>query len=286
VVKRLSRVPALALLGISAVLTAWADGQPAATGPATRRAGSNQGLFDPSYNPVAEARDNLKLCQEEFARATLELRNARDKLRDVRQQMQSLSGRIEVSPDVLRHAAVKLEDEQQSLELEQAAMSARQEAMEKAAATAAARAKQAAEEDPVARELAKVVDARETAWKQLRQAFARGLTTPQEVSAAEAALAEAKAKLAAQREQAVVAAGGDGLAALNRELTNLSISEQERQARLRFIKERLAKLAQALQLVDDLEAGQAAVVRLQRDADQWETSTRAARFELDRRQRE
>lgn len=283
--KRLPTIPVIALLGICGALAAPANGQPAATQPATRPV-HNQSLFGGTSDPVADARENLKLCEEEFARASLELRNARNNLRDIRGKMQSLSGRIEVSPDVLRQSAIKLEDEQQSLELEQAAMSARQAAMEKAAAAGSARARQAADNDPVAHELAKVVEAREAAWKQLRQAAASGLSTPQEVSAAEATLAEARAKLAAQREQAVAAAGGEALAALTRELTNLSIAEQERLARLKFIGERVARLAQALQLVDDLESTQAALTRLQRDYDQWETATRAQRSELERLQRE
>ncbi len=73
-----------------------------------------------------------------------------------------------------------------------------------------------------------------------------------DLSNAAAALAEAKAKVAERRQLVATQAGGDALPAWNRELLNLSITEAEVQAKLRFLQDRRDRLAKCLPALDEV----------------------------------
>ena len=274
-------VSAFCAAGLWLALGTAAPGADPATAPTVRRvsparAEGRTGLFAPGAlvypgpNGGALTREQLPAAlkgqEQHLAEARERLAAAQAQVRDLQEVMRSLSGRTEASPEVLRQALVKLEDEQQAMELESAASQARRTAVEQALAEATVRTKKSVETDDAVREMAKVVEAREASLKQLRQAAASGLATPQDVSAAEAALAESKARLAVQREQAASAAGGDGLSALNRDLITLFIAEREREARLKFIGNRVERLGQALRRTNELEKAQSELAKADKAA--------------------
>jgi hypothetical protein len=183
-------------------------------------------------------------------------------IEDRRNKARSMTGRLDVSPDAIRATAAKLEDQRMTLELELAGSSARRKAIEERIAEISARGEKSIKGDEAAAQLEQVVKIREQSLDLIRKQYQAGSGAAMEVSKEEAALAEAKARVALRRSDVAAAAGGgELLAQLNRELTMLSIDVQEKQVRTELIEKQLARLRDVPSLLDSIESDQAALGR-------------------------
>lgn len=212
----------------------------------------------PSSNPffeqqIRQAEQYQASAQARLKKADQEYDQARAAAADLERKLHELTQRAETSRASLSKAASHLDEEAEALALEQAGADARQKALEAVIAQQAKRAEAAVQDDPVAAELQKVVDARAAQAKRTEQLQATGAVPNTEVDAVTAALAEARARLAERRQQTAAAAGGAALADWNHELLNLSVANAERHAKLKFLEERRQGLPEALQLADELE---------------------------------
>ena len=172
----------------------------------------------------------------------------------VRDQLRSITGRFDVSPQALSQAAARLETVRDELLLDRAGAQARKQAVAAAIASHSDRAASGADNDPVVRALADVVKENEFSLKRLEAMAKQGSVSSADLSAARAALATAQANLAEKRREAALAAGGDQLNTLNRELTQLTIAAAERDARLAFIEKQLSGLRDGIGMLDQQEA--------------------------------
>jgi hypothetical protein len=85
----------------------------------------------------------------------------------------------------------------------------------------------------------------------MKQMHESGSASREEVSQAVAQAAEAKAKLLQQQRDASAAAGGTALEAFNRELMTLSIDTRELETKIKYLSDRLPRLREAVELLDD-----------------------------------
>lgn len=90
------------------------------------------------------------------------------------------------------------------------------------------------------------------------------------LNAAATELAEAKARAAVQREHAISAAGGDLLPTLQKQLVELTISQKERDARLKFARDQRDAIAHGLSAADKLQMLQIEAKRLHAKMDEIE----------------
>jgi hypothetical protein len=179
---------------------------------------------------------------------------------------------LDPSPEAVRGAASRLDQEKQRITLELAGQSARQKALEERVAKLSDAATARVVKDPIADELEKIVKLRDDEAANSQAMYKTGTLTQAELRAAQARAAEAKARLLERRETVSKAAGTELLGDLNKELVTLTINIAENEARLRYLDERLAGLSKALELVDDLEQLQSATARARRQLDDAETT--------------
>ena len=234
------RIIATALTGLLCLL---ADAAPA-TKPADQS--NSATALDVLKRQVALYRDERELAgkkRDELAEALKALRDA----------IRANTGRLVATPEGLRRVLDKLQEQHEQLELDEAGARGRREGLEKAIAQLSDRLKQRTQSDAVADELKKVVQVREQQLKRVEEAYKSATVAQAEVDSAEAALAQSKADLAGARQRAIGSGSAEALDAWNRELLTLSVEEQERQARLEYIKERLQQLAAVQEQVDDLD---------------------------------
>ena len=101
----------------------------------------------------------------------------------------------------------------------------------------------------------------------MKQLSGQGQATAAAVSDAVGQAAEARAKLLERQRDAALDAGGDVVAALNRELSTLSVDLRELTARLEFVQARLPGLRDATDLLDTWDRAQRNESRAQSDLD-------------------
>jgi hypothetical protein len=172
--------------------------------------------------------------REQQRRAEKELGQLRGERAARRQRLRDLTGRTDAAAN-WDGAVAKLEQERQKLTMDLAGQQARRKAIEKTIAATAKQAEERAEDDPIAVELAKIVELRMVEAQRMRNLFEQGRFSQTEISELEAKVADAKARLLERRELAARAAGGEFLSDLNRELLMLSINAAESEARLELI---------------------------------------------------
>jgi hypothetical protein len=183
-------------------------------------------------------------------------------IEDRRNKARAMTGRLDVSPDAIRATAARLEDQRMTLELDLAGASARRKAIEERIAEISARGEKSVKSDEATVQLEQVVKVREQALDMARKAYQAGAgVTVLDMSKEEAAVAEAKARVALRRSDVAAAGGGELLAQLNRELTMLSIDVQEKQVRMELIEKQLARLRDVPSLLDSIESDQGALGR-------------------------
>ena len=244
--------------------------------PFTRAAGEKRlGDLGPQHPEVVRAQEQ---AERRVNQALSSLEQARITYQKLQNELRDKTGRIDVAPDSLRRAAARLETELESLQLDAAGGEARTRALEKTIADVAARGQDAAKRDEVAAEYEKVAAAREKALKNAEAMAAAATISQQELENARATLAEAKARLAERRINAVAAAGGGALSEWNRELLNLSLDAQERRARMAFLRESLDRIRQGLPMLDQMQEVEEALPAARRSV----AEARRAMDELER----
>lgn len=202
----------------------------------------------------------LAAAERELQEASDLLARRRARFRGLEQEIRKATGRADASVDAIRSSLPKLDEERQALKLQVVGNEARQQALAEAIERLAKAAGERAQDDPVAVELQKIVELREMAARHARQLHEAAQASAREVSDAEAAVAEARAKLLERRDAVARANGGELLETLNRELAMLSIDAAEAQAKLAALEALLTKYLNAEELLQD-----AADVRRERD---------------------
>ena len=197
----------------------------------------------------------LQLAHREQDVSAKQLDDATAQAQELRVKLRELAGRADVSTQGVTAAVSRLEEEKEKLELDLLGKKARREALEKEIAEQADRLQKQAQTDPVVAELKKVVEARETKLKQMRQMNEAGTATQSELNDAIATVAEARAKLAERERGGAIGEGGGGqmLDALNRERITLSVDLHELEARLKLVEARLPGLRSAMDQLDALQ---------------------------------
>jgi predicted nucleic acid-binding Zn-ribbon protein len=200
------------------------------------------------------------LQQEQLKRAEVrlrELQDARAKLNaqffEIRNEIRDQTGLVEVTPESIRQVIGKLQEQREQLELDGAGAAGRRKGIDEAVAALSAKLKDRAASDPVADELAKVVEVRETQLTRMQELHKQAVVSQESIEGAQAALATARAELAAARRKVINTTTTDVLDAWNRQRLELTIGEQERQARLEYISKRLGAFSKALGSLDQLE---------------------------------
>jgi len=191
----------------------------------------------------------------------------RAQVESIQDRMRKAGGLLEVTPEGLRQMVDRLQRQAESLEVEEAGAKGRQAALEAAIAKYSVQMKLRADGDEVTQELSKVLETRKNQLGRVKQLQKQAAVAQGEVDAAEAAVAQAQAEVAASRQRAAGAAG-ETLEAWNRELVNLSIAAQERNAKLTFLRDRLKKLEPALADARELEQRVPEVKRAERWLDE------------------
>lgn len=197
-------------------------------------------------NRMKTARDSVAEAQQRMQAQTREIRALEKQLRDQ-------SGRVDVSPQNLMNAIQQLDEEHMRLQIEQAAKVARRTALTKALADSKKEVEQRVGDDPVVKEMEKVVGIRTEALARKRQLAEQGVISKEDIAEAEAQLAQARAQLLDRRQQAAQQAGADMINSWNRELMGLSVDENEMLARLEQVTQRLDKMRTMLDSLNQLE---------------------------------
>ncbi len=208
---------------------------------------------DPTTAPATRG-----TLQEQITAAEEELRAAKKKESEaytaystVAQDLGAKTGIAQLRNDTLLSEIQKASEAIAPLKLESVAAEARANALAKFYATYSEQAKLAARSDEIAAELQKVVEAREKQLATLSQLNKNGQSSSADLYSAQAALAEAKAKVAERRREAATSAGGDELAGLKKEDIKLSLDAAERSARIQYLTQRLELLNKSMQTLEE-----------------------------------
>jgi len=226
---------------------AAARGESPATSPTTPAANQGDVLF--TREPVRD----LQARQAALDEALAARKRAAEKLTEMRQHVQDLTGLVEVTPEAVRQIISRLQEQREALELDGAGAEGRRQALEEAVAVLSRQLKERAQTDAVATTLEKVVDVRRAQLQRVQELNKEAVVARSEVEAAEAGLAQAQAEVAAAQQKAAGGMAAEPLDAWNRQLLELGIAEREREARLKFINKRLEQFSAALSSVDQME---------------------------------
>jgi TolA-binding protein len=203
----------------------------------------------PNYKSISAA--HIQVLRDQVAAATDRSRDAEARLTHVQQQLRDLSGRFDVTRSSMMKSAQSLDEQIESLRLEQEGGEARRNALEEVIKEQTARASNKASDDPVAAELEKLAAIRGRALGEAEKGRQAGVISIGDFDNAAAAVSEAKARLAERRQLVAAQTGFDALPAWNRELLNLTIADAERRAKLKFLTERRNVLIKCLPLLEE-----------------------------------
>lgn len=263
------------LMGVTAFLVGAGKTQPS----------TEQSRADASE--LAQAQEQVAMAEDDYKRAHSEERQAAAQLADLRAVTAEASGRIDASSDGIRKAIQWLEEQQEQLQLEEAGANGRRQGLAEAVEKYTKLAKERGEADPVVAELEKVVQLHEEELQRLQAAFKAATVSASDLSAAQMALAQSRAELAAAKRTASGGAGSnDALDAWNREAMNLSIEELGRQAQLQYLDGRLKQLKAVvpnLAALDEAAAGFSSAQAAEAAAKATLTQEQAALFMIQRR---
>ena len=227
------------------------------------------------------ARFTELLAEERNEQDAPKLKQAKQWAQDVQYEWDALARQIKEkaaqmggqSPEGARAALGRLEDERQKLELELTGLQARQKAVEEWIDRTSKQMQEQGKADPVIAELEKAVVAQEKLVSMARKQFESGTISQSDVGAFESKLSDVKIQLMERKRGP--SGGTDPLAALNRELQNLSIDLVDRKARFEFVDKRITKLRDAAAMASDYESLEAALASLRREMEQARQELRA-----------
>ncbi len=193
-------------------------------------------LLQAQYQQSVSDRDALEQQRLQLERLIADLAESQQQVAD---KIANVTHQIDASIESVHAAMSKLTQEQQALAIELVGMEARKEALQKTIADQSNRMEARVKADPVCKELQKVVDARTEHLERVKKMVETGQAPISEISTATASLAEVRARLLEREELVASRAGGELLAAWNRELLNLSIDRAEKSAKATFIEDKL-----------------------------------------------
>src|SRR5439155_14440151 len=125
---------------------------------------------------------------------------AQHALATLRAKLRDMTHRVDVSPETLRSAITRVEDERDKLSLDAEAMAVRRKAVEATIAKISKSAEEQMKSDRIAVELQKLVNAREAEVKRVQDLSVNKAVAQAELEAAEARLAEARVHLWERQE--------------------------------------------------------------------------------------
>ncbi len=157
-----------------------------------------------------------------------------------------------------------LRDKQQ-IEMELAGQEARREAIIKRIDRNSVMIQNKAAKDEITAELMQIVNMSEDLVARTEQLHKSGQASMSDISQAREKLARARMEMAKRQQELQLQTGGDQLARLNDELTNLSIDAEERQAVMQIINQQLVELDDQLSLASRFDP-QAARIRVAKQA--------------------
>jgi chromosome segregation ATPase len=190
-----------------------------------------------------EKRDQLRLRRDRLAA----------ELRDIQSSLRKQADAVDVSPATIRQLLASLQTQRESLSLDLVANQARADALTEQIAKFSEQLAKKVDDDPVAKELQTVVEYQQKSMQRMQEQQKAGVVTNAEADKAVADLAEVRAKLLERKSVAAAAAGGDTLAAWNKELMTLAVDKAELNARLKEINGRLDRLTDAGDVLDHIE---------------------------------
>ncbi len=196
------------------------------------------------FRSRVEAR--IHLANDEAARAENELMELQAKLRE-------LSGSGPLSRGDVLGDISGLRRELPSIAMKQASQSVTIEAITRKIAEAEAKATEKLKSDPVTNELQRLLELQALRLENVKKLVETGRTSQAELADAEEKLARARIELAKRREELTKSTGGDLIASLNKQLSDLSIEKAQYEARLSNIEAQLHEARELLTKADEYE---------------------------------
>jgi hypothetical protein len=191
-------------------------------------------------------RARINLAAQEADRAENELMELQAKLRE-------LSGSGPLSCAAVLGDISGLQREFQSIEMKEASQSDTIEAITSKIAEAEAKATEKLKSDPVTNELQRLLELQILNLENVKKLVETGRTSQTDLADAEERLARARIELAKRREELTKSAGGDLIASLNNQLSNLSIEMAQYKTRFYSIKKQLDEARRLLGSADEYE---------------------------------
>jgi len=191
-------------------------------------------------------RARINLAAQEADRSEGELMELQTKLRE-------LSGSGQLSRKAVLADISQLSQELRSVKMKQASQSATVEAITKKIAEAEAKATEKLKSDTVTDELKRLLELQVLHLESVKKLVENGRVPQREIADAEERLARARIEIAKRREELTKSTGGDLIASLNNQLSNLSIETAQYEARLSSIKEQLDEAKGLLARADEYE---------------------------------
>lgn len=230
----------------------------------------------PASQPAGEDplfAEQMKRAQQQVDRAESVCAKTGNELAALRDDLRKETGRGDVSPEGVRQALKSLQEQQEKLQLEHAGAEGRRKGLMEAIDQMTSKIQKKAQSDDAVGELEQVLKLREQAMKRIERLSQQNAVSPEQLEEAQVRVADARLKLIEVRRQAVGTTNAESLDVWNRELMNLSIDEEEREARLHLISQRLNELMAAMPRVYELE-------RLMGEAQHAEALLRDAQLRL------
>jgi predicted nucleic acid-binding Zn-ribbon protein len=229
--------------------------EPEAVAPAAQeqraRADEQRQVEDKRISAQADAR--MQMLKEESAEIQNKIATLRDEAAKIGQDIHAQTDVIDPDSQTIRHLTATLEEQHEQMELEAAGATGRREALEETVARVSKQLDERAATDPVAQELTKVLEVREKQLDRIQNLQKNGVAPAADSDTAEAAVASARAELAAARQKAVSSTAAESLETWNRQLLELTIADRERQARLRYVEKRLSAFSSAAGELNSME---------------------------------
>jgi chromosome segregation ATPase len=189
------------------------------------------------------------------------------KITELHKQLQAQTHRLEVTPAALHEAAADLDNQLQSLELEEVAANARRDAIEQEIAVARNDIRQNASNDISLAELQANVDRHSEELDNLARKYdlakqTNGSQSSEVVSLAEQVddatqkLSHEQAELADEKTRSIGSISPQEVSALSKELIEQTIDGREREAKIQFIRNRLDELSAAFDTLAELSVAE------------------------------
>lgn len=191
-------------------------------------------------------RARIDLAAREADRSEMELTKLQAKLRE-------LSGSGQLSREVVLANISQLSQELRSVKMKQASQSVTIEAITSKIAESEAKATEKLKSDPVTNELQRLLELQYVHIDSVKKLVESGKAGQSELADAEERLARARIELAKRREELTKSTGGELIASLNNQLSNLSIETAQYEARVSNIREQMQETQELLTKADEYE---------------------------------